>query len=266
MLLDRGEQMIARIPADTVVEPSPQIDAHLVTLLGRPSPEVDQYNALRYALEEKRMSDGLHVVAITSPSVGDGKTTTSVNLAGALAHRRDARVLLIDADLRRPSVSPLLGLADLPGRLGFVDAISDGALTLERAVTHLPAFNLNVLPAGRLSDDPFELLRTPRVGELLQEARRRYDFVIVDTPPVLLVPDSRILESWVDGFLLVVSANRTRRRLVAEALNLLAPGKMVGLVFNRDDRPLSNGYGYGYEAYTSDRARTGASTKASRWR
>jgi capsular exopolysaccharide synthesis family protein len=266
MLLEQSEGTIARIASDAAVEPPPHVDAHLVTLLGRPSPEADQYNALRYAVEEKRVSDGLHVVAITSPSVGDGKTTTSVNLAGALAHRRDARVLLIDADLRRPSVAPLLGLAEHPGRPGLVDVISDSALTLERAVRHLPAFNLNVLPAGQLSDDPFELLRSARVGELLQEARRRYDLVVVDTPPVLLVPDSRILQSWVDGFLLVVAANRTRRKLVAEALNLLGPGKMVGLVFNRDDRPLANEYGYGYEAYTSGRARTGAPTKASRWR
>jgi capsular exopolysaccharide synthesis family protein len=222
------------------------IDHHIVTL-GQSSPEAEDYNTLRYALEAAGGDTGLRVVAVTSPTVGDGKTTTAVNLAGVLAHRHEARVLLIDADLRRPSVAPVLGLAGVH-KVGLVDAILDPRLTLKDVVTDFPAFNLSVMTTGRTSDDPFELLRMPRVGELLKEARRLYDMVVLDTSPLLLVPDTRILENWVDGFVLVVSAHRTPRKLVGEALNLLNPSKTIGLVFNNDDRPLSgyrSYYGYG---------------------
>lgn len=225
---------------------TPQIDEHLVTLLRCPPPEAEQYNSLRYALEQTREDDGPRVVAVASPAVGDGKTTTAVNLAGVLAHRREARVLLIDADLRRPSVGPLLGLASDAGRPGLVDLIQDRNLTLEQVVTRLPAFNLSVVTAGSLADDPFELLRTSRVGEILEEARRQYEYVVLDTSPLVLVPDTRVLEDWVDGFVLVVAAHRTPRKLVEEALTLLSPSKLIGMVFNADDRPLSRYYGYYY--------------------
>ena len=224
-----------------------KIDEHLVTLLRNSSLEVEQYNALRFALEA--WSGGApRVVAVTSPAPGDGKTTTAINLAGVLAHRHEGRVLLIDVDLRRPSVAAFLGLDNKAGLPGLADAILDPDLELERVVTHLPTFNLWILPSGRLSEEPFELLRRPRAKEVVQEARERYDFVVLDTPPLLVVPDSRVVETWVDAFLLVVAAHRTPRKLVEEALNLLNPSKLIGLVFNGDDHPLSRNYGsyYGY--------------------
>ena len=138
------------------------MDDHLVTLFRRSGPEIEDYNTLRYALEQAGAGDTLRVLAVTSPVVGDGKTTTAVNLAGVLAHRHDARVLLIDGDLRRPSVAGVLGLASNTGQPGFIDAIQDWHLTLDQVVTHLPDVNLWVLMPGTFSDDPFELLRTPR--------------------------------------------------------------------------------------------------------
>ena len=243
------------------------MDDHLVTLFRRSGPEIEDYNSLRYALEQAGAGDTLRVLAVTSPVVGDGKTTTAVNLAGVLAHRHDARVLLIDGDLRRPSVAGVLGLASNTGQPGFIDAIQDRHLTLDQVVTHLPDVNLWVLMPGTFSDDPFELLRTPRVGALLQDARRDYDFVVMDTPPMLLVPDTRILQSWVDGVVLMVSAHRTPRRLVSEALNMIGPSKLVGLVFNRDDQPLPSHYGYyGYYGATENRAsRRDAAKMGARW-
>lgn len=227
-----------------------RIDEHLVGLLRGNSAEADDYNVLRYALEERRGSDGLRVVAVTSATVGDGKTTTAVNLAGVFAHRRDARVLLVDTDLRRPSVASALRLPTDGAALGLVDAILDPRLTLDQVVTHLPAFNLSVLTAGQPSDEPFELLRAPRAGELFREARRSYDAVVLDTSPLLIVPDSRILENWVDGFVLVVAAHRTPCRLVGEALSLLDPAKVIGVVLNRDDRSSARYGTYGYRLPT----------------
>lgn len=247
---------------NSVTEPLLKIDGHLVTLLGDRSFAVEQYRALSSVLDG-RGSDAVRVVAVTSPMVGDGKTTAAINLAGVLAHRREGRVLLVDADLRRPSVAALLGLPNDAGQ-GLADTIMQPDLTLEHVVTHLPAFNLWVLPAGRFSNDAFELLRARRMGELLQEARRQYEFVVLDTSPLLLVPDSRVLENWVDGILLVVAAHRTPRKAVEEALNLLSPPKLIGLIFNGDDRPPS-GY-YGYYGYGDSSHRRGASKSRARWR
>ena len=177
-------------------------------------------------MEHLRKSAELGVVAISSPGDGDGKTTTAINLAGALAQAPDARVLLIDADLRRSAVLGRLGLPD--DAPGVVDLVQDRQLRLEDVVRPLPGLNFSVLPAGRHTATPYEVLKSPAVADLLAEARRRYDYVILDTPPVVPVPDCRILEKLVDGVLLVVGANRTPRRMVEEALSLLDAAKLVG--------------------------------------
>lgn len=236
------------------------MDDHLVTLVRRSSPEAEQYYGLRYALEKARGDSSSIVVAVTSPVVGDGKTTTAINLAGALAHRRDARVLLVDADLRCPAVARMLGLSD-SGQAGLVDVLQDPALSIDRVATVLPEFNLSVVTAGSASDEPFELLRAPRAGEAIAEARLKYEVIILDCSPLLLVPDSQILEKWVDGFMLVVSAHRTPRRLVTDALNLIGPSKLMGAVFNRDDRRLSGYYGH-YYGYGHKTPRPGAAPAA----
>ena len=218
-----------------------------MSLLAPATFEAEQYRGLRHLIEARKEADGTTVVAVSSPGVGDGKTVTSINLAGALAQRADARVLLIDADLRRPSVARELGLrAPQGGALpGLVDAILEPALALDAVRHACPEFNLDVVPAGGVPEAPYELLQSPRFAELLGEARRRYDLVVLDTPPLVAVPDGRLLAKLVDAILLVVSAHRTPRRLVEEALALTDPAKAVGLVFNRDDRPLG-GYYRGY--------------------
>jgi len=219
------------------------LDEHLVSLLAPTSFEAEQYRALRHLIEQRGKSTALSVVAVSSPGVADGKTTTAINLAGALAQAPDARVLLIDADLRGAAVAARLGWDARVGP-GLADAILDASLTLETAAHACPHLNLSVLPAGRRPSATYEVLKSPRVGELLAEARKRYDYVILDTPPLVLVPDCRVIEKWVDGFLIVVTAHRTGRKFLGEALNLAERTKVVGLVFNGDDRHLSrNSYG-----------------------
>jgi Mrp family chromosome partitioning ATPase len=137
-----------------------------------------------------------------------------------------------------------LGLGDGTG-LGLVDAILDPNLSLPAVVRTLPDLNLSVLAAGRLPAAPYEVLKSPRLGELLAEARRRFDYIIVDTPPLVSVPDCRVIGKWVDGFLIVVTAHRTARKLLEEALKVTEPAKVIGFVFNGDDRHLSR------NAYTS---------------
>jgi protein-tyrosine kinase len=185
---------------------------------------------------------------VSSPGAGDGKTMTSINLAGALAQDPSARVLVVDADLRRPSVDKRLGGSG--DEAGLIDAILDPQRTLTDVVRRRAEFNMSILPAGRATQTPYELLNSPRLAELFDAARRRYDYIVVDTPPVVPFPDCRVLGKLVDGFFLVVAAHRTPRGLLEETLNVMEPSKVLGIVFNGADRPLSSYYdaAYGYPA------------------
>src|SRR6266511_2796582 len=225
------------------------VDDHLVSLVAPASFEAEQYRALRHVVEQFHKAQDLRVVAVSSPGMGDGKSTTAINLAGALAQARDTRVLLVDADLRRPSVAGFLALGTSDGP-GLVNAILDPGLSLERVARPRPPFNLSVIPAGQAPPSPYEVLKSPRFGELLDEARRHYDYIVVDAPPLCTVQDCRVIAHWVDGFLLVVAAHQTPRRLVEEALNVVERSKVLGFIFNGDDNPPAgySGY-YGYYGY-----------------
>ncbi len=251
--------VIDRIPAHhpgrgqagATAEPTTGVEEHLVSLLNPAATEAEQYRALRYLIEQFRKTADLSVVAVSSPAVGDGKTATVINLAGALAQSPETRVLLVDADLRQPSMADQLGLgARGPG---LVDAILDPALGLDDVVQVCAPFNLSVIPAGRRSETPYELLKSPRLEALLQEARARYHHVLLDTPPLVAFPDCRVIGRGVDGFLVVVTAHKTPRKLLEEALNVIDPAKLVGLVFNGDDQPL-----FGYSDYASGQPGNGA--------
>jgi len=220
------EPTVARIAA---------LDERLVSLLAPHSYEAEQYRSLRHLVEQAHRTSALSVLAVSSATVGDGKTTTAINLAGALAQAADARVLLMDVDLRRPAIAERLGLPQ--GHHGLVDAILSQDLKLADVARPCGPLNLAIVTAGIFSDTPYELLRSPRLGDLLDEARRDYDYVVLDTPPLVPIPDARVISKWVDSFLLVVCANKTPRALLEESLNLMDPQKVIGLVFNNDGRP-----------------------------
>lgn len=232
------------------------VDEHLTSLLRPTSPDAEQYRVLRHRLEQVRATRGVKVLAVTSAAMGDGKSTTAINLAGTIAQNREARVLIVDADLRRPSVAKYLGMgADGPG---LVEAILEPRHDLSALIRHRPAFNLSVLPAGRCPTLAYEILRSPRIPALLDQAREWFDYIILDTPPVLLLADSRVIADWVDGMLIVVTANKTPRKLLAEALSVLDPAKVVGIVLNGDNRPLAGYYKAYYRAYYGTARQRGA--------
>jgi polysaccharide biosynthesis transport protein len=224
--------------------------AHTLDSLAVPGTfAAEQYQALRLKMEGLQQSRGVRVLAVTSPGASDGKTVTSINLAAALARGPGTRVLLIDADLRRPSVATLLGLGSDDGA-GLAAAIGDRSTALADVVRHVDRpHGLDVVPAGAATTDVHELLRSPRFGELLQEARGSYDFVVLDTPPLVPVCDAALVSRLVDGMLVVVSAHQTPRRLLGEALSLLDESKTLGIVFNGDDPPLFNKYNAYYRRH-----------------
>jgi protein-tyrosine kinase len=233
-------------PSQPTLEIPEGIDQHLVSLVAPTAFEAEQYRSLRHTVDQLHQETGsLSLVAISSPAVGDGKTTTAINLAGAFAQNTDIRVLLIDMDLRRPSVIRALGLDD-GSDPGLVDIIVDPRLSLQAVARPYPPFNLSIVPAGRPLSNPYEVLKSFRLGELLEEARRNYDYVLIDTPPLIPFPDCHLIERWIDGFLIVVSAHKTPRKLVEEAIGSLNPTKVTGLVFNTDDQPVF-GYYYYYD-------------------
>ena len=221
------------------------VDDRLVTLLTPNSFAGEQYRTLRHLVEKMHTETGVSVVGVSSPSIGDGKTTTAINLAGALAQARETKVLLIDMDLRRPAVNGQLGLRGFNPK-GVVAVLGAGA-SLDDVIVELPMFNLSIIPSGPRQSAPYELLKSSRLHQMMDEARRRFDYVIVDTPPVIAVPDCRVISSGVDGFLIIVNAHRTPTRLLSETVSVLGQSKVLGLIFNRDDQPIAehlyNSYG-----------------------
>ena len=232
-------------------------DKHLVSLIAPASFAAEQYQALRLKIERIRQSRDLRVIAITSPGAADGKTVTSINLAAALGRGSSARVLIIDADLRRPALAQQLHV-DMAAA-GVAELVANAQLTLADAVRPVHTFNLDVITAGHPTGPVHELFRSARLERLLAEARERYDYVIIDTPPLVPVVDSALLARLVDGVLLVVAANRTPRKLLEEALNQLDAAKVLGIVFNSDSKPLYGYYDSGYRRYFSRNRQASAS-------
>jgi capsular exopolysaccharide synthesis family protein len=210
-----------------------EIDDHLVSLLAPTSYAAEQYRAVRLAIETLHHERGTGVVAVASPGRGEGRTMTALNLAGALAQASDARVALLEADLRHPSVAGYLGL---PARRGLSSYLGDAGLTADDVVQRPASIAFSVLPAGTASSMPYELLKSPRLAALIGELRRHYDYVLVDTPSALPFPDVGIVRDLVDGFIIVVRANRTPREQLQETMGALGRQRTLGLVFNDDDR------------------------------
>ena len=221
-------------------------DERLVSITAPASFAAEQYQGLRLTIERLARAREMRIIAVSSPAAGDGKTVTSINLAAALARGTDQHVLLIDADLRRPSVADMIGIGN--GGPGLADALADPKVGLDKVVTRLGSTNLSVIPAGAARGRVSEILRSPRLDVLLAEARNQFAFVVLDTPPLLPVFDSALLARSVDGILMVVAANQTPRKLLGESLNMVDAAKVLGIVFNRDARPL---FGY-YKAYYRD--------------
>jgi capsular exopolysaccharide synthesis family protein len=242
------------IPSVTVLPPPASgseslsgVEPHLVPLLNPAAFEAEPYRVLAHLVGQMHTEADLRVLAISSPSSGDGKTSTTINLAGILAQEPKIRVLLVEADLRRPSIAKYLGIRYTTG--GLVGMLLEPDLTLARVVQQYLPFSLDVLLAGHSSAAPYDLLKLPRFGALLQEARQHYDYVLVDTPPMLPFADYRLVEQWIDGLLVVVAAHQTPRKMLSEALDIVDSTKLVGLVLNKDDQQTAR-YDYVYRYYT----------------
>jgi capsular exopolysaccharide synthesis family protein len=207
---------------------------------------VEQYRRLAVVLHHAQEERGIRTVMIGSAVASEGKTLTATNLALTLSHSFQRRVLLIDADLRRPTVHQLLQLPNTDGLSERLRAKPGGRLPVARVSP-----TLWVLTGGRPQTDPMSALVSDTMHQLLADASSQFDWVIVDTPPVVILPDANVLANMIDVSLLVVRANSTPYPIVRRAVEELGASRVLGVVFNCADRAaLADHYGgYGYGAY-----------------
>ena len=188
----------------------------------------EQYRRLAAVLHDAQGSTGLQVLMLASAVAGEGKTLTAANLALTFSESYQKRVLLIDGDLRRPTLHSVFRLDT---GFGLADGLLSAADT--KMVVRQVSSRLAVLPAGRPSADPMAGLTGDRMKRLLAEARGAFDWVILDTPPVMLLPDAHLMASMVDGAVLVVRAGSTPYELVRRASDAIGRSRIVGIVLNR---------------------------------
>ncbi|MEP6918399.1 MAG: CpsD/CapB family tyrosine-protein kinase, partial [Acidobacteriota bacterium] len=184
-------------------------------------------------------------IVVTSPNLGDGKSLTAANLAITMAQEFQQRVLLVDADLRRPSVHRMFGVAAGPG---LADVLI-GATELSQALVVLPDQHLTLLPAGPVPSHPAELLGSAAMRRLLDTLRARFDRIIIDMPPASPLADLNIVAPMADGVLMIVRAGVTPKPAIERALAGLDASKVLGLVLNEagttgNDTTTYEGYGY----------------------
>jgi polysaccharide biosynthesis transport protein len=216
----------------------------LVTQVRPQSQMAESYRALRTSLLLSNLGSPPKVIMVTSALPQEGKTTTSINCAVVLA-QKGVRVLLIDADLRRPSIHKTLGMGPRSG----LSNVLTGSTTLEQAIartTVLP--NLHVLPAGTPPPNPAELLASTNMRDVLAELRQQYDHIVVDTPPSLSVTDAVVLSPRADAVVLVIRSGQTTKQALRRSRDILAQvnAKVVGVLLNAVDLS-SPDYYYYYE-------------------
>jgi capsular exopolysaccharide synthesis family protein len=215
-------------PPDARRQVNPQLEERII-VSGKVSPEgVEQYRQLAAALHQAQLERGLQVVMVTSAVLAEGKSLTSINLALTLSESYRRRVLLIDADLRRPTLHTFFQVQNASG-------LSDGLRRESPAPfpTHALSDALALLPAGAPDPDPMAGLTSARMRQLIDEARSNFDWVVIDTPPVTFMPDANLLAAAADAVVLVVAAAHAPFELVRQAAKKIGRKKILGVVLNR---------------------------------
>ncbi len=241
VLPDRGQTAADDLPADPAVTPETSIgpDFQRTTSLhlragapvfpfdGSDTRTSEQYRMLRTNLLHHEAQP--RTIAVTSGGSGDGKTITAVNLAGALSLKGGVKVLLIDGDMRRSSVAPVLGIPSTPG----LSDVLKRTCTLQDAIVRIEQLpNLYLLPAGTETPNPTELLDSAEWRNLIRMAKDQFRITVVDTTPVAAVADFNLVQSTCDGIVVVVRPEHTKRAAFQQAIDAVPKPKMLGVVIN----------------------------------
>jgi Mrp family chromosome partitioning ATPase len=188
--------------------------------------------------------DPFRSIGFVSAASGEGKTTLALGLAATIARERGRRVLLVEADLRRPGVERQLGLPRSAGLGDWLEGFA-GPLPVRKV---LPS-GFDILAAGHSTSNAVDLINSQRMAYLLQSARLAYEYVLVDCPPLIPVIDSVLLQDQLDGFVFIVRACYSPRETIVKAVNRLKPGRIRGMVFNYERELVGGYYSYGFRRY-----------------
>ena len=221
-----------------------RLDASLCTFHNPKGQQAEAFRAVRTSLYFSAGSEGHKVIQVTSPNPRDGKSTLAANLALSIA-QSGKRVLLLEADFRRPRIHRLFGLKNTTG----VTSVLTGDAELPDAAQETAVENLSVMTCGPRPQNASDLLTTPRFKELIDAVREKYDFVIVDTPPLLAVSDPAVVAPRIDAVLMVIRLTKHARDAAKRATEILESvgTKILGVVVNGIGK--TSGYGYGGYGY-----------------
>jgi protein-tyrosine kinase len=222
----------------------PELVGKLVGTEGFSGAAQEQYRKLAAILHHAQVERGVKVIMTSSALPGEGKSLTAVNLALTLSESYHRRVLLIDADLRRPTVQRIFGIPPIAGLNDGLKASEDRPMALTSVCERL-----FVLPAGRPEADPMSGLTSDRMRRLIAQAASAFEWVIVDSPPVGLLPDASLLSAIVDGVLLVVRAGKAPFSLVKRTVESISHERILGVVMNAIDVAHDRNAGGYYEYY-----------------
>jgi capsular exopolysaccharide synthesis family protein len=219
-------------------------------------PVAEAYRVVRTNLLFSSVAEGGRAIIVTSSNPGEGKTTTTANLAISLA-ANGAKVLVVDADLRRPTLHQHFAISKTPG----LSDVIVGKRQISEAVQSARGKALHVLPCGYIPPNPAELLGSTVMRDIVRALKTRYDWVLIDTPPVLAMADTPVLCPFVDGVILVVASEASHRPAVQRAIDQLSSvgGTVIGAVLNKVDLKrnsyyYSQYYGEYYRSYYADAA------------
>jgi capsular exopolysaccharide synthesis family protein len=238
-----NQRYTAGVPLARIVPRSLVKSADLVVLTQPRSYSAERFRRLR-SLLGAALEQTSRVVVVTSAAPNEGKSLIAANLALTIAFGKDERVLLLDADLRKPSLGKFL---DPKPSLGLADILS-GRTTHEHVILDIKDSMLDVLPAGKPPPDPVEMLTSERMRELLQEMRQRYEWIIIDTPPIVPFTDADAAGRLSDGYLLVVRAGQTSQSIFKQATSLASGAPILGVVLN-DSKGGFADHSYKYKYY-----------------
>lgn len=201
----------------------------------------EDYKTLRTNITFSLPGSGAKCIGVTSSTRGEGKSTTIINVAISFG-QIGKKVLLVDGDLRLPTVARK---TELPSSPGFSDVLA-GQCSFDEAVQHQETLGIDVLTASILPPDPTNLMESQQMEDFINEARQRYDYIFIDLPPIGVVTDALILSRFMDGFLFVVRHNQSSGRSISEALKQIrfSNAKVLGFVYTNDELSSSRNYYY----------------------
>ncbi len=207
---------------------SPLQDSKLVCLTAQESFGAEKFRFLGVRLRQLQHTRPLKKLLITSTIPEEGKSTVAANLAAILARRQQPKILLLEGDLRRPSLAKLFGL----GRIAGLSEWLQGESRAIENIYRLEGPNLWFLPAGRPPENPLELMQSGRLSGLMDQLSTWFDWIIIDSPPILPLADTSVWARLADGILLVTREGTTKRQMLQRGLQALEKSKLLGAVVN----------------------------------